>query len=296
MSSAALELTGLRRRTVPSVTVGRSVWRDTLRRTTARLGVALLAVVVLFLVVAPLLSGDSVYAQDGVQLGAPSADHLFGTDQLGRDVLIRLAAGGRRTVLGALVTLVIAVAVGLIVGVGAAAGGRRLDAIVTRAIDAVNGIPPLIVPIALVGVLGASFVNLLMAIVISYVPSYARIARTFAIGLRSRGDIVSAQLLGVGRARIAASHVLPTVFTQMLVIATLDLGSVIVSLSGLSFLGLGAQAPTPEWGVLLADGQMFFTVAPWLLLAPAVAVTLMIVGSNLIGEAMRDTIAEREGR
>lgn len=255
-----------------------------------------LAVVLGFVALVPILSSQSIYAQTGVQLQAPSAQHWFGTDQLGRDLMVRLAAGGRTSLGGAVLALTAAVTIGLVVGVAAASGGRRLDAVLMRAVDAANGIPPLIIPIALVGALGPTYSNLLLAIVISFVPSYARVARTFADGLRSRLDIVSAHLLGVSKTRIAATHILPAVFTQMLVIATLDVGSVVVALSGLSFVGLGAQAPTPEWGVLLDDGQMFFTPAPWLLIFPALAITLVIIASNLLGESIRDVLAERDGR
>lgn len=295
--NGVLELAGLRRRphaAAPQRPV--SLLRATLERPAARFGVALAVVVLAFVAITPLLSSHGVYAQDGGQLQAPSSSNWWGTDQVGRDLLVRVAAGGRRTLQGAALALAVAVGIGITVGVVAAVAGRVLDTVLMRTVDALNGLPPLIIPIALVGALGPSYANLLVSIVVGYVPSYARIARTFAESLRHRLDIVTARLHGVPRARIARTHVLPAVFTQMLVIATLDIGSVIVSLSGLSFLGLGAQAPDPEWGVLLGDGQVFFTPAPWLLIAPAVVISLVIVAANLVGEALRDTIAEREGR
>jgi peptide/nickel transport system permease protein len=270
--------------------------RRVLERTSARIGLALATIVLAFVVIVPAVSAHGPYAQDGLQLQAPSSSHWLGTDQVGRDVLVRVAVGGRRTLQGAAVALSVAVLIGITVGVTAAVAGRVLDAVLMRTVDALNGLPPLIIPIALVGALGPSYTNLLVSIVIGYVPSYARIARTFAETVRGRLDITTARLHGISRARIARTHVIPSVFAQMLVIATLDIGSVIVSLSGLSFLGLGAQAPDPEWGVLLGDGQVFFTPAPWLLIAPAAVVTLVIVGANLLGESMRDTIAERDGR
>lgn len=292
-----IEIVGLRRTSHRTVGLRpASLVQATLARPTARIGFVLAALALTFVVVVPLISSHGVYAQDGVQLQAPSSTHWLGTDQVGRDLLVRVAAGGRRTMQGAALALAVAVTIGIALGVVASVAGRVLDAVIMRTVDALNGLPPLIIPIALVGALGPSYTNLLVSIVVGYVPSYARISRTFAESLRKRLDIVTARLHGVSRARIARTHVLPAVATQMLVIATLDIGSVIVSLSGLSFLGLGAQAPDPEWGVLLGDGQIFFTPAPWLLTAPAVVISIVIVATNLLGEAMRDAIAEREGR
>lgn len=296
MSTSALELAGLQRRELSELGHGAPTIRAVLHRKTARVGLAIIAALLAFLFAVPLLSPHDVYSQDGIQLQGPSSSYPLGTDQLGRDVLVRIAAGGRTSLSGAVLALSAAVASGLVVGVTAAVSGRRVDSVLMRGVDAINGIPPLVIPIALVGALGPSYTNLLAAIVISYVPSYARIARTFAGSLRGRLDIISARLMGVSRTRIAATHVLPAVFTQMLVIATLDVGSVIVSLSGLSFLGLGAQAPRPEWGLLLNDGEVFFAVAPWMLLGPGMAITMVIVASNLIGEALRDALAERDSQ
>lgn len=296
MTAAVAHLAGLRRRDGAPVAADSSLARAVLRRPTARVGLALLAALLLFVALTPLLRHRDPYAEDGAQLQGPTIEHPFGTDQLGRDVLVRVADGGRRTLGGASAALGVAVVAGIAVGATGVVAGRRTDAVLLRAVDALNGLPSLVVPVALVGALGASYANLLLAIVIGYVPSYARIARTFGETLRNRLDVVSARLLGVSRRRIVVTHVVPAVLAQMVVIATLDIGSVIVSLSGLSFLGLGAQAPTPEWGVLLDDGQMFFAVAPWLLVFPALAVSAVIIGSNLLGEALRDARAEQRGR
>lgn len=219
----------------------------------------------------------------------------MGTDQLGRDLFARLADGGRRSLGGASIALVLAVLIGVGVGTAAALAGRRTDAVVMRGVDAMNGIPTLIVPIALVGVLGPSYRNLLLAVVIGFMPAYIRVARSLADGLRHREDVISARMMGVGRTRIAVTHVARAVAVLMLVLTLLDIGAAVTAMAGFSFLGLGAQAPTPEWGVMLDDGQNYFTVAPGLLWFPATMVTLLILGANLVGEAVRDATAEAHG-
>lgn len=264
-------------------------------RPTFWVGMTMLAIPLAMALFGPWLAAHDPYSQSRIPFSAPSVEHWMGTDQLGRDLFARIADGGRRSLGGAMLALALAVVSGIIVGAFAAVAGRQLGTIVMRGVDAMNGIPPLVIPIALVGALGASYANLLLAVIIGYVPAYAKIAHSLAGSLRQRPDVISAQMMGVGRVRIAITHVAKTVATQMLVITMLDIGSAVTALAGLSFLGLGAQAPTPEWGVMLNDGQNFFTVAPWLLWFPASLVTLLILGANLAGEALRDASAESQG-
>lgn len=258
-------------------------------------GLLLVAAPVALALAGPALASHDPYTQALPPFGAPSRTHWLGTDQLGRDLFARLAAGGVRTLGGALVATVVAVTIGLAIGVLAAVAGGRVNAVAMRAVDALNGIPALLVPIALVGALGPSYGNLLLAVVIGYVPAYVRIAGSLARGLAERPDVVAARMMGVGRSRIAVTHVGRAIGTQMLVITLLDVGSVVTALAGLSFLGMGAQPPTPEWGAILDDGQAFFSVAPWLLWFPVGLVTLLVLGSNLVGESVRDAVAEAQG-
>lgn len=258
-------------------------------------GLAMLAIPLALTLVGPWLAPHDPYTQSRTPFSAPSTEHWMGTDQLGRDLFARIADGGRRSLGGAFIALSLAVLSGIAVGSIAALVGRRLSMTIMRGVDALNGIPPLVIPIALVGVLGVGYANLLLAVIIGYVPAYVKIAHALAVGLRQRLDVISAQMMGVGRVRIAITHVARAVALQMLVITLLDIGSAVTALAGLSFLGLGAQAPTPEWGVMLDDGQSFFFVAPWLLWIPGALVTLLILGSNVLGETLRDTIAEAQG-
>lgn len=289
-----IEIVGLRRTSHRTVGLRpASLVQATLARPTARIGFVLAALALTFVVVVPLISSHGVYAQDGVQLQAPSSTHWLGTDQVGRDLLVRVAAGGRRTMQGAALALAVAVTIGIALGVVASVAGRVLDAVIMRTVDALNGLPPLIIPIALVGALGPSYTNLLVSIVVGYVPSYARISRTFAESLRKRLDIVTARLHGVSRARIARTHVLPAVATQMLVIATLDIGSVIVSLSGLSFLGLGAQPPMPSLGVILAEGRDYLSRSWWPVVFAGGALTVLVLLMNALADNLRDRFDPR---
>ncbi len=149
-------------------------------------------------------------------------------------------------------------------------------------------LPSMVMAIAVVGVLGPSFINLLLALVISSWAYYARLTRSYVLTARQRQDVISARLAGIGWVRIVFTHILPGVLTQLIVIVTLNLGSMIAWISGLSFLGLGVQPPKAEWGAMLSGSRFFFTLAPWLLLGPAVLIFLSVISANLIGNALRD--------
>jgi ABC-type dipeptide/oligopeptide/nickel transport system permease subunit len=287
-----LEATGLRRRELPAgLDAGLLAARHhLLRRPGVLAGSGLLLAVTAFCVVVPLLRGVSADDQTGPQFAAPGPDWPLGTDQRGGDLLARIAAGGLRSLGGATAVVVVCLVVGLFLGLVAAAAPRWLDTVMMRAVDVLNGFPPLLVPVVVVAVLGTGFARLLLAVAVSYAPSYVRLCRTFARSVVDRPDVVVAGLFGIGRARILATHVLPTVGLQLAVIASLDFGSVVITLSSLSYLGLGAQAPTPEWGVLLGDGQTYFSAAPWLLVVPTAAIALVTTAANLVGESVRDAL------
>ena len=264
-------------------------------RTAMVIGLILVALPILLATVGPLITSQDPYRQDGPRFAAPSAGHWMGTDQLGRDVFSRLAHGGVLSLGGAVVIMAVCVTAGVIVGTLSAVSGRWLDTGLMRAVDAANGIPALIVPVAMLGVLGPSFPNLLLSITIGFIPAYVRICRTMALGIRNRLDVVSARMMGVSRTRIAFTHVARGIGPQLLVIVLLDIGAAATALAGLSYLGMGAQAPLPEWGAMLNDGQKFFVVAPWLLWFPCLMIAALILGTNLLGEWARDALARSQG-
>lgn len=266
--------------------------RRLLRHPTGRLGLFLGAFLVLAVLIGPvLMSHDPVAVDHARALQPPGSEHLLGTDRFGRDQLARILAGGRLSLGAALAvlagTLMVSIAVGFVAGLS----GRLIDAVLTRTVDVALALPGLILALAIVGVFGPGLDKLLLALVVSSWAYYARLARSCVLGARKRGDVQAARMAGIGWVRIAIGHMLPGVLVQLGVVATLNLGGVVVAIASLSFLGLGVQPPSPEWGAMLNDGRLYFVTAPWLLVAPAAAIFLAVMASNLVGDALRDVAA-----
>lgn len=259
------------------------------RQKSARIGILLAAIILFFVAFAPFLSPFSPdWQQPESKLSAPDVRHPFGTDQFGRDLLVRVADGGRRSLGAAVLVLVLTLFLSLILGISVGMMGGIVEAVTMRVVDVLLALPQLILALAIVGVLGVGFENLLIALVVSSLAFYTRLAASYVKLSRSRLDVITARLAGIGWTRIVAGHVLPGVLAQMLILATLDLGGIIIGIAGLSFLGLGVQPPAAEWGAMLNESRLFFTTAPWLLIAPGAAIFLSVVAANLIGNALRD--------
>ncbi len=263
--------------------------RKLLGENSARIGIFIAGALVFLIIAVPFIWPFQPNTQNvSAKLEAPSWSHPLGTDQFGRDQLARVAAGGQRSLGAALLVLTATLIVSLILGIVVGMIGGITDAAAMRAVDVLLAFPQLVLALAVVGVLGVGFENLMIALVISSLAFYTRLARSYVQFARKRPDIVVARMSGVGWTRIIAGHIVPGVFEQMLVVVTLDLGGVIVAIAGLSFLGLGVQPPDSEWGAMLNESRLFFTTAPWLLLAPAIAIFLSVMSANLIGNALRD--------
>lgn len=285
---------GGRRASVPAVR--RGVGRRLVAHRTGRAGLVLAGALTLAVLLGPLLSAQSTTDLDlAATLVAPNGTHWLGTDQFGRDQLVRLLEGGRRSLGAAALVLVGALGISLTIGVAAGMAGTVADAVAMRVVDVLLALPGLILALAVVGVLGPSFANLVLAMVISSWAYYARLARSYVLASRARGDVLAARMAGIGTARIVIGHIVPGVATQLLVVATLDLGGIIVAIAGLSFLGLGVQPPDAEWGAMLSETRLYFGTAPWLLIGPAVATFLAVTAANLIGDALRDVAAPDGG-
>jgi ABC-type dipeptide/oligopeptide/nickel transport system permease subunit len=273
--------------TVRKRTLWRRIWEHPQARFSLILGGFLLCIVII---------GPFMYRIDpnkpdyGNKLSPPNASHILGTDQAGRDQLARLMEGGLRSLGAALLVLVMVSGVGLIIGLIAGMSGGWFDALAMRLVDMMMALPGMVMAIAVVGVLGPGFLNLLIALVISSWAYYARLTRSYVLTARQRQDVISARLAGIGWGRIIFSHILPGVLTQLVVIVTLNLGSMIAWISGLSFLGLGIQPPKAEWGAMLSGSRFYFTFAPWLLAGPAVCIFLSVISANLLGNALRDVL------
>ncbi|MGH8932253.1 MAG: ABC transporter permease [Egibacteraceae bacterium] len=286
-----------RRAELAGVAVRRGVPRRLAAHPTGRAGLLLTGALIAVVLVGPFVSEHSPTAIDlSRKLHAPDGANLLGTDQFGRDQLARVLEGGRRSLGAAALVVVGAMAISLTIGVTAGMAGRLFDAVAMRIVDVLLALPGLILALAIVGVLGPSFTNLMLAMVISSWAYYARLARSYVLAVRQRGDIMAARMAGIGWPRIVVGHIVPAVATQLIVVATLDLGGVIVAIASLSFLGLGVQPPDAEWGAMLSESRLFFSTAPWLLAAPATAILLAVTAANLIGDALRDVAAPgREG-
>jgi ABC-type dipeptide/oligopeptide/nickel transport system permease subunit len=260
-----------------------------LERNSARVGIIIAVFLIILTLIAPLVLTFEPNAQNPAEkLLAPGFEHLLGTDQYGRDVLARIADGASRSLGAAVLVLAGTLFLSLIAGITVGMLGGIVDSMVMRVVDVFLALPSLILALAAVGVLGVGFENLLVALIFSSLAYYMRLARSYALNAGHRQDVIVARLAGVSWTRIIFGHIAPDILTQMVIVATLDLGGVIVAFAGLSFLGLGVQPPDAEWGAMLNESRLFFTNAPWLLLAPAGAIFLSVVAANLIGNALRD--------
>ncbi|SDS55999.1 ABC transporter permease [Jiangella sp. DSM 45060] len=266
------------------------VWASLLRHPSGRAGLAIAALLALVALVGPWLTADPNQTSYDTQLAPPSSEHLLGTDQAGRDQLARVVAGAQTTLGAALAVFVLVGVIGVVVGMVAALAGGWVDTVISRIVDLLLGLPSLVLALAIVGTLGPSLRNVIIALTVSGWAYLARLARSHALGAHDRPDVVAARMAGVGRVRIAVGHVLPGVTVQVAIAATMELSAIILGLSALSFLGLGVQPPTAEWGQMLAESRFALTQMPTLALGPGLAVMLAVGAAVLISEALRDVV------
>jgi peptide/nickel transport system permease protein len=254
-------------------------------------------VIMLIALAAPLVipypadAGSATHPE--IALHAPSLQHLFGTDQVGRDVFSRVLYGARVSPLVALVVLLIACAVGIPLGVVAGYFGGIADEIIMRITDVFLAFPPLLLALAFATVLPANLTSLTIAIAITWWPWYTRLIRGQAASVAGRPYVEACRALGIQSWRILLRHVLPNSVTPLIVQVSLDVGGVILTASALSFLGLGAQDPTPDWGLLVAEGENYFTTQWWLVTFPGLAILLTALAFNLLGDGLRDVLDPR---
>ncbi|HEX5298784.1 MAG TPA: ABC transporter permease [Streptosporangiaceae bacterium] len=260
-------------------------------------GGAVALLIVLVALFAPLLApypADAGSATNPVAaLQAPSLHHLFGTDQVGRDVFSRVLYGARVSPLVALLVLVIACLVGIPLGVVAGYFGGVADEAIMRITDIFLAFPSLLLSLAFAAVLPPSLTSLTIAIAITWWPWYTRLIRGQAASVAGRPYVESCRALGIPAWRILLRHVLPNSVTPLIVQVSLDVGGVILTASALSFLGLGAQDPTPDWGLMVAEGQNYFTTQWWLVTYPGLAILLTALAFNLLGDGLRDVLDPR---
>ncbi len=227
------------------------------------------------------------------QLQPPSREHLMGTDDLGRDVYSRVIFGSQASLAAGAVAASLALGVGLVLGMLAAYYGGRTDTVIMRGMDVVLAFPYILLAIAVVAILGPGLRNAMIAIGIVYIPFYARVVRGSVLSIRGREYVDAARTLGASDHRIMWQHVLPNTLAPLIVLTTLNIGQAIIDTAGLSFLGLGTQPPTPDWGNMLAGGRNYIIDAPWIVTFPGLAILVTVLAFNLMGDALRDAFDPR---
>lgn len=260
-------------------------------------GALLLATFALVAIAAPLIAPyDPLSIDVSNGLAAPSWTHLLGTDHLGRDVLSRLLFGARASLGAAVAVVVIVTTIGVAVATVAGFCGGWVDEIIMRLVDTVLAFPSIILALVVAGLLGPGLRNVVLGMTMVRWAGYARVVRSLILSLREREFIMAARSVGASDGRIMTRHLLPNVLGPVVVLTTLDLGSAILGISGLSFIGLGVQLPHPEWGAMLNYGRPYIQTAPWLVVFPGLAIALSVLSANLLGDALRDLLDPRYRR
>ena len=263
-------------------------------RSSGGLGLLFVLAAVIGAVFAPYLTPyDAITLNPPARLQGPSPEHLLGTDQLGRDTFTRILYGGRVSLAVAGASVVVALLVGGALGVLAGYYRGWLDTLIMRITDVLLSFPAILLAIALIAFLGAGFWNLVLAIGIVYIGPFARVARAAVMTVREELYVEAARALGGGDARIVWLAVLPSAAAPLIVEVTLRLAYAILYEASLSFLGLGTQPPTPSWGMMVADGRRFLALAPWATIAPGLAIMVIVLGFNLLGDGLRDALDVR---
>lgn len=269
-------------------------WRRLRANPAALAGLLILLALVLAAVFAPLIATHGPLAQDlGARLQPPSAEHWLGTDELGRDIYSRVVYGARITLRIALLAAAIAAPLGLVVGTVAGYFGGWIDATLMRIVDVFLSFPALILALAFVAALGPGIENATVAIALASWPPIARLARAETLTVRGADYIAAARLQGARPLRVVLSHVAPMCVPSVIVRVTLNMAGIILTAAGLGFLGLGAQPPSPEWGAMLSTGREFMLTSWWMAAAPGVAILLVSLAFNLLGDGLRDVLDPR---
>ena len=253
-------------------------------------------IIVLVAIFAPVVTGgiDPTTGTLSEALKAPSSEHLFGTDKLGRDVFARVIYGARTSLVAAFAVVIIAFVIGSFAGIIAGYFGKAVDAIIMRIADMMIAFPGMILAIAVAGIMGASIRNAVIAVALVTWPKYARLARSLVLKIRDRDYVSAAIVTGSKTPYMLMKYMLPSALTTLVITAAMDVGTMMLELAGLSFLGFGAVPPTPEWGLMLSEGRAYMTTAPWLMIFPGVAIFCVVVVFNMLGDSLRDILDPRQ--
>ncbi|MFJ1298645.1 diguanylate cyclase [Bordetella genomosp. 5] len=283
--------------TAPAVPprAGNRAWNKFKRNKVALVGAFIVLFFVVLAIFAPLLASHDPFQTSFMTIRkAPSSAFWLGTDELGRDIYSRMIYGARASLMAGMVSVLIALVVGVPFGLAAGYFGGWTDSVISRATEALLAIPFLILAIALAAFLGPSLINAMIAIGVSAAPKFIRITRGQVLAVRNEDYVQSARALGASDLRIIGRHIFPNVMPPLIVQATITIATAIIAEASLSFLGLGLQPPNPSWGSMLNTAKNFMTQAPWMSIFPGSAIFLAVLGFNLLGDGLRDALDPRQ--
>ena len=274
----------------PRLKSWKSVFNKLKKNKSAVVGGILIILLIAIALIGPYLTPyDPLYDQDVTnKLATPSSDHWFGTDNFGRDIFSRVIQGTGLTLMIGFFSILLGATVGIFLGIIAGYYGKRTDSIIMRVMDVLLAFPSILLALTIVTVLGGNMFNVIIAVAVSSVPIFARIVRGSTLSVKKLEYIDAMKALGASDSRIIFKHILPNITSPLIVQATLSIATAILSAAGLSFLGLGAQPPTPEWGAMLSDGRNYLYNAPHVALFPGLAIVVAVLAFNLLGDGLRD--------
>lgn len=266
-------------------------WKEFRRNRLAIVGMGIVLFFILLAIFANVLAPETIDEQKlGQRLLAPSFEHWFGTDDFGRDILSRIIYGARISLWVGFFAVLGSSAIGSFLGLIAGYYGRWVDTLISRSFDIMLSFPSILLAIAVVSVLGPSLRNALIAIAIINIPNFGRLVRSRVLSVKEEEFVMAARAVGMNDSRIIFHHILPNSLAPIIVQGTLAIATAILEAAALSFLGLGAQAPEPEWGKMLADSRQYIIQAPWTVIFPGLAIMLTVLGFNLLGDGLRDAL------
>ena len=269
----------------------RRMWYSFCKRKVAVLGLVIVLIYIIVAIFAPLLAPYDPVKQDlANMLQTPRPKHLLGTDEMGRDILSRIIYGARISMKVGFYAVGVAFVIGIPLGIFAGYFGGKVDLLIMRAMDVLLAFPGILLSIVFVSVLGPNLDNAILSVGIYTVPNFARMARGETLALRNSEFIEAARAMGSGDIRIVFSHILINIVSPMIVMGTLSFGTAIITTSGMGFLGIGAQPPTPEWGAMLSSGRQYLLVAPHVTTYTGLAILFLVLGLNLLGDGLRDVL------
>jgi peptide/nickel transport system permease protein len=273
------------------------VWSSLRRNRGAMIGLGITLLLIVVAILAPIISPhDPTLMGAGGSLEAPSTTHPLGTDKFGRDLFSRIVAGSRLTLFIGVLAVAISCTAGSLLGLLSGYFGGKVDNVIMRAVDVMFSFPDILIALSVVALLGPSLQNAVIAVGISAIPWYARVVRGTVMVEYEKQYFEAARSLGAGHRRLVARHILPNALPPILVLATLGFSTAILSAAALSFLGLGAQPPEPEWGLELALGRDLMRQAWWIMTFPGIAIALTVLGFNLLGDGLREALDPRQRR